>query len=130
MFFNVLKERCRVERLQLGETGRLQTALVLYMVIAWRINRLMRLGRTLPDLPADLLFEADEWRAAFILNKKKVPKAVPTANTVIRLIAQFGGFLGRKSDGEPGAKTLWLGMRDIAVFMQGLRHARELGEVG
>ena len=130
MFFNVLKEGCRVEQLQLGETGRLQTALALYMIIAWRINRLMRLGRTLPDLPADLLFEADEWRAAFILNKKKVPKAVPTANTVIRLIAQLGGFLGRKSDGEPGAKTLWLGMRDIAVFVQGLRYARDLGELG
>ena len=120
MFFNMLKEGCRVERLQLGDTGQLQMALALYMVIAWRINRLMRLGRNLPDLPADLLFEADEWRAAFILNKKKVPKTVPTANTVIRLIAQLGGFLARKSDGEPGAKTLWLGMRDIAVFVQGL----------
>jgi hypothetical protein len=45
-----------VERLQLADTDRLQTALALYMVIAWRINRLMRLGRTLPDLPADLVF--------------------------------------------------------------------------
>jgi len=117
MFFNVLKEGCRVEQLQLGETGRLQTALALYMIIAWRINRLMRLGRTLPHLPADLLFEADEWRAAFILNKKALPKAVPTANPVIRLIAQLGGFLGKKSGGESGAKTLWLGMRDNAVFV-------------
>ena len=57
LFFLVLKEGCRVERLQLADTDRLQTALALYMVIAWRINRLMRLGRTLPDLPADLLFE-------------------------------------------------------------------------
>jgi hypothetical protein len=40
------------------------------------------------------------------------------------------GFLGRKSDGEPGAKTLWMGMRNIAVFMQGSRYARELGELG
>jgi len=46
-------------------------------VIAWRINRLMRLGRTLPELPADMLVEADEWRVAFILNKKPIPKAVP-----------------------------------------------------
>lgn len=130
LFFLVLKEGCRVEQLQLSETDRLQTALALYMVIAWRINRLMRLGRTLPDLTADLLFEADEWRAAFVLNKKKVPQAVPTANTVIRLIAQLGGVLGRKSDGEPGAKTLWLGMRDIAVFVQGLRYGRETGEMG
>ena len=83
----------------------------------------MRLGRTLPDLPADLLFEADEWRAAFVPNKKKVPQAVPTANTVIRLIAQLGGLLGRKSDGEPGARPLWLGMRDVAVFVQRLQNS-------
>jgi hypothetical protein len=127
LFFLVLKEGCRLERLQLGNIQGLQTALALYMVIAWLINRLMRLGRALPDLPADLLFEDDEWRAAFILNKKAALKTVPALNTVIRLIAQLGGFLGRKSDGEPGAKTIWLGMRDVAVFVQGARFARENG---
>ena len=125
LFFLVLKEGCRVERLQLADTERLQTALALYMVIAWRINRLMRLGRTLPDLPADLLFKPDEWRAAFILNKKPVPKQTPTLNTLVRLIAQRGGFLGRKHDGEPGAKTIWLGMQEIAVFVEGARYARQ-----
>ncbi len=52
------------------------------------------------NVPADLLFGADEWRAAFILNKK----AVPTANTVIRLIAQFGGFLGEERWGSLGPR--------------------------
>ena len=109
----------------------LETALALYMVIAWRINRLMRLGRELPDLPADLMFETDEWRAAFILNKKPaVPKTVPPLNTIVRLIAQRGGFLGRKHDGEPGVKTIWrLGMQDIATFVEGARYAREFGEL-
>ena len=127
LFFLILKEGCQVERLQLADTGRLQTALALYMVIAWRINRLMRLGRTLPDLPADLVFEPDEWRAAFILNKKPVPKETPKLNTVVRLIAQRGGFLGRKGDGEPGARTIWLGLQEIAVFVEGARYARHLG---
>ena len=126
LFFLVLKEGCRVERLQLGDTERLQTALALYMVIAWRINRLMRLGRTLPDLPADLMFEPDEWRAAFVLNKKPPPKQMPTLNTVIRLLARRGGFLARKGDGEPGAKTIWLGLQEIAVFVEGARYARQL----
>jgi hypothetical protein len=103
LFFLVLKEGCRVERLQLADTRRLQSALALYMVIAWRINCLMRLGRTLPDLPADMLFEADEWRAAFILNKKPIPKAVPPLNTVLRLIAQRGGFLARRHPDAPSA---------------------------
>lgn len=129
LFFLVLKEGCRVERMQLGDSDRLQTALALYMVIAWRINRLMRLGRRLGDLPADLVFEADEWKAAFILNKKPVPKKMPEINTVIRLIAQRGGFLARKGDGEPGAKSIWLGLQEVAVFVEGLRYARQTATV-
>lgn len=126
LFFLVLKEGCRVERLQLGTSEKLQTMLALYMVIAWRINRLMRLGRTLPELPADLLFEADEWKAAFILNKRRPPEQVPQLNIVLRLVAQCGGFLARKSDGEPGAKTIWLGMQEVAAFVRGLQNMREM----
>ncbi len=119
-------EGCKVEQLQLEDIERLEVALALYMVIAWRINRLMRLSRTLPDMPADVVFEQDEWHAAFILNKKPIPKQIPTLNTVVRLIAQRGGFLGRKGDGEPGARTLWQGVREIAVFVDGLRYARSI----
>lgn len=124
MFFLILKEGCKVEQLQLEDVQRLEVALALYMVIAWRINRLMRLGRTLPEMPADVVFDVDEWHAAFILNKKPIPKQVPTLNTVIRLIAQRGGFLGRKHDGEPGACTLWRGLREVAIFVDGVRYAR------
>ena len=124
LFFLILKEGCRIEALQLGHVERIETALALYLVIAWRINRLMRLGRSLPELPAELLFERDEWQAAYILNKKPVPKKTPDLNSVVRLIARLGGFLCRKGDGEPGAKTLWLGLRDVAVFVEGARFAR------
>jgi hypothetical protein len=55
----------------------------------------------------------------------KVPRQVPPLREAIRLIAQLGGFLGRKGDGEPGAKTLWLGMRDIAVFIDGMQVVRQ-----
>ena len=124
LFFLILKEGCRIQALQLGHIERIETALALYLVVAWRINRLMRLGRSLPELPAGLLFEKDEWQAAYILNKKPVPKTAPQLNAVVRLIARLGGFLCRKGDGEPGAKTLWLGLRDIAVFVEGVRFAR------
>jgi hypothetical protein len=68
--FHVLKNGCRVEALQLSTIERIERALAVFMVVAWRIARLMRLGRTCPDLDAGLLFESDEWKAAFILNKK------------------------------------------------------------
>ena len=49
---------------------------------------------------------------------------MPLLNTVARLIAQRGGFLGRRHHGEPGAKTIWLGLQDIGVFVDGMRYMR------
>lgn len=124
MFFDIVKNACKVEELQLRTIGRLQTAIALFMVVAWRINRLMRLGRECPDLEASLVFEPEEWQAAYVLNKMKPPKSTPTINEVVRLIAKLGGFLGRKSDGEPGVKTLWRGLEQIASFSAGMEFAR------
>ena len=126
MFFHVLKNGCRIEALQLGSIEKMERALVLYMVVAWRIARLMRLGRACPDLNAQLMFEHDEWQAAFILNKKRPPDTPPTLNEVVRLVARLGGFLARTGDGEPGVKTIWLGMQRILDFATGVRFSREL----
>ena len=125
LFFHVLKNGCRVEALQLSTVERLERALALFMVVAWRIARLMRLGRTSPDLDAALLFEQDEWQAAYILNRRKVPNIPPKLNEVVRLVAMLGGFLARKGDGEPGVKTLWLGLQRVVDFAAGIRFARE-----
>ena len=124
MFFNVLKNACRVEALQLSQMERVEKALVLYMVVSWRIARLMRVGRTCPELDASLFFAADEIHGAHVLCKKARPKKPPTLNQMIRMVASLGGFLGRKSDGEPGAKTLWIGMQrvmDAVLTIQILR---------
>ncbi len=125
LLFLVLKEGCRVEALQLSTMERVERALALFLVVAWRVARLMRLGRTLPDLEAELLFEADEWHAAYILAEKPVPKTTPTLNEVLRTVAGLGGFLGRKGDREPGVKTIWLGLQRVMDFAAGIRHARE-----
>lgn len=127
LFFHILKNGCKVEALQLSSMERVEKALALYAVIAWRINRLMRLGRLCPDLKADLLLEKEEWQAAYILNKKKPPKETPALNEVLRMIAKLGGFIGRKRDGEPGAKTLWLGLQRVMDFAEGVHFTRENG---
>lgn len=129
LFFLVLKEGCRVEALQLSTLERIERALALFMVVAWRIARLMRLGRTVPDLDAALLLETEEWQAAYILAKKPLPKQAPRLNEVLRLIARLGGFLGRKGDGEPGVKTIWLGLQRVMDFAAGIKFAREAQEL-
>ncbi len=32
---------------------------------------------------------------------------------MLRMVAELGGFLGRKGDGEPGAQTLWRGLQRL-----------------
>ena len=125
MFFHVFKTGCKVEALQLASLARIERALAVFMVVSWRIARLMRLGRTCPDLPAALMFEPDEVAAAYTLNKLSRPKAEPRLNEVIRLVARLGGFLARKGDGEPGVKTLWIGLQRVMDFAAGVRFMRE-----
>ncbi|NRO99609.1 transposase [Paraburkholderia sp. NMBU_R16] len=57
ILFNVLKNGCQVEELQLGTIERLERALALFLVVAWRVTYLMRLGRSCPDLDARLFFD-------------------------------------------------------------------------
>lgn len=129
LLFLVLKEGCRVEALHLATMERIERALALFLVVAWRIARLMRLGRAVPDLDAALLLAPEERQAAYILAKKPLPKQPPRLHAVLRLIAQLGGFLGRKGDGEPGVKTIWLGLQRVMDFAAGIKFAREAHEV-
>lgn len=46
LFFLVLKQGCRVEALQLSTIQRIEKALALFMIVAWRVARLMRQGCT------------------------------------------------------------------------------------
>ncbi len=123
ILFNVLKNGCRVEALQLGAIERLERALAMFLVVAWRIGYLMRKGRACPDLDAELFFDPDEIRGAYLLTGLKQP-ARPKLNEVLRLIARLGGFLARKGDGEPGAKAIWLGLKEVHVAAKTLRALR------
>ena len=85
----------------------------------------MRLGRTCPELDAELLFDREEWQTAYILMKRPIPEKPPRLNEVIRLVAMVGGFLGRKGDGEPGVKTIWQGLQQVMSGAQVLRWTRQ-----
>ncbi len=121
---DVLKNACRVEALQLGAIERIERALALYLVVAWCIAHLMRLGRTCPDLDALLFFDPDEIRMAYLL-RDNLPPAAPRLNEALRQIARMAGFLARKGDGEPGVKTIWLGLKDVHVAVKAMRALRK-----
>lgn len=125
VFFHILKNGCKVEALQLSTMPRIELALALYLISAWRIGYLMRLGRSCPEIECEVVFAREEWQAAWIVARKPLPETPPTLNEVIRVIASFGGFLGRKGDGDPGAKTLWIGLQRVMDFALGIQFFRE-----
>ncbi len=110
----------------MASMGRLERALGLFVVVAGRIARLMPLGGTCYELVAAMLFEPDQWRAAIILNRKEPPATPLGLNEVIRLVATLGGFLALKGDGEPGVKTIRLGLQRVMDFAAGIRYVREI----
>ena len=128
VFFRVLKSGCEVEELQLERTERLEAALGVYLIVAWRVLFLMRLGRTCPDLSCEVVFTPEEWQTVYMVAKRKPPPKQPlTLNQMIRLVATFGGFLGRKGDDEPGPKSLWIGLQRMRDFVAGALWARPQG---
>ena len=122
IFFKVLKSGCKIEELQLERITRLEPALAFYMMVAWRVLYLTMLGRACPELPCDVVFGEEEWKAAYIVCKKQPPpEEPPTLDFMIRIVAGFGGFLNRKHDGFPGPKTIWIGIqrcRDFALAIE------------
>lgn len=126
MLFDVLKVGCEVEKLQLNHKDRIEKALVLYLIVAWRVAYMMRLGRECPTLSAELVFDTLEWKAAYGLNDQSIPDLPPTLNEVIRQLAMLGGFLARKSDGEPGAKSIWRGFQRLQDCIYGFHLSQKL----
>jgi hypothetical protein len=113
----VLKSGCRIEDLQLEHASRIERALALYNVVAWRLLRLTYWARAKPEQPCTVALAEDEWKALWLIGAAKpLPKQVPKLSEAVRLIAKLGGFQGRKGDGEPGVQSLWWGFRRLMDF--------------
>lgn len=117
IYHKTLKSGCKIEERQLGHAERIEACLAIDMVIAWRIYHLTKLGRELPDMPCTVFFEESEWKALVAYKTKNpiAPAEPPSLREAILMVASLGGFLGRKGDGEPGTKTLWLGLQELDI---------------
>jgi len=115
VYHRTLKSGCQIEQRQLGSADRIEACLAIDLVVAWRVFHLAKLGRQTPDLPCTVFFEEAEWKALtmFVDKTPKPPDQPPNLHTAMRMVASLGGFLGRKSDGDPGTKSLWLGLQRL-----------------
>ena len=122
IYFRILKSGCKVEESQLERAERFEPYLALCMIVSWRIMYVLMLGRECPELPCDVAFDDDEWRSVYAAVKQEPPPAEPPSmKTMVGLIASLGGWLGRKCDGEPGPKAMWVGLQRMTDLALGWR---------
>jgi hypothetical protein len=98
-YHKCLKTGCSVEARQYRTGDRLAPIIGLLSVVAVRLLQLKMVARQEPERPAARVVPTN-WLAA-LPHLLKRPKPVVTVRDFFRGLASLGGFLGRKSDGEP-----------------------------
>lgn len=122
-YHKALKTGTGIEDSQLDKAQRIGALLGILAVVAVRLLSRKLLATTRPHEAVDRgevgaevleLLEATFGR----------PAEGWTNRTVLRCVARLGGFIGRKSDGEPGWITIWRGWQRLIPMVQGYNLAR------
>ena len=118
-----LKTGCRVESRQLETSARLEALTGILSATAVRLLQLRGLARSEPTRPASDCLPASYVEALRGVQRVR-PAAAWTIRDFVRALARLGGFLGRKSDGEPGWQTIWEGWGRLNWILRGYDLAR------
>lgn len=117
-FHKALKTGCRLEERQYETAKRLEAVTGVLSVLAVRLVQLKMLARNEPQRPAEQVVPR-KWIHMLRSLRKRPPKAPWSVRDFYRELAKLGGFLGRKSDGEPGWMTLWHGFEKLHLCLRG-----------
>ncbi len=120
VLFRVLKSGCRVEERRFEHIDRMLPCAALYLIVAWRVLMICRLGRSSPDLDCEALFDPAEWKSVWmVVQQTRPPEKPPTLAVMLPMIAQLGGYVNRPNrEDPPGPQTIWLGLQrmyDLAL---------------
>jgi Transposase DNA-binding/Transposase Tn5 dimerisation domain len=125
-YHKCLKTGCRVEERQLEEAGRLEAIIGVLAVVAVRLLQLKEQAKVNPDIPAVRIVPDNYVRTLeAYLGRSKL-----TVREFWRETARLGGFLGRKSDGDPGWLTLWRGWQHLEILTHGVDLAKLIKSSG
>jgi len=120
IFFKTLKSGCGVEELRFEKMDRLLPCLAVYLIVAWRVLLLCRLGRDKTETSCEIVFDAAEWKSTYRVMhpKKKLPTSPPTLYAMLRMVGELGGWVASPNREDlPGPQTVWIGLqrvRDLA----------------
>lgn len=119
-YHKALKTGAGAEESQLMQARSLMALIGILAVIAVRLLNLKLLVQSRPDerIECDGI---DPLALQLLAKTRGRPKGGWTNKTVLIAIASLGGFLGRKSDGNPGWLMIWQGWYRLTIMLQGIR---------
>jgi hypothetical protein len=116
-YHKCLKTGCGIEHRHLNHRDKLLALLGVLSIVA---VLLLQLKAPSPNFkPPDETIQLVK-----LITKAKEDLSEPAA--LLRRIAMFGGFLGRKGDGEPGWQTIWDGWMRIQDILWGIELASQM----
>lgn len=116
-YHKCLKTGCRAEFRQYETADRLAAVVGLLSVVAVRLLQLKMIARKTPEAPAEKV--VPKWWLSALRAVTQHRKPINTVGEFLRRLAMFGGFLGRKSDGQPGWQTIWGGLEKLLLCIRG-----------
>lgn len=122
-YHKCLKTGCAIESRQLTTADALERLLGFLAIVAVRLLQLRTLARTDPALPAETVVPSSMIR--ILQARLHLPSSALSLAEFWHSLARLGGFIGRKSDGNPGWQTLWRGWFRLQDFCWGASLAVE-----
>ena len=114
----ILKSGCKAEYLGHRTGQRIERAVTIKAVIAWRLAAMTLLGRETPEMPAEALFTQVQIRVLrhFAARRRLAPPG--NLGLAVRTMAILGGYLYRKNAPPPGHQTIWSGWTRLTIMAE------------
>jgi hypothetical protein len=119
-----LKTGCQIEQRHLQDYEGLRTLLGLLSPVAVRLMQLRAVARQTPERSARQVLPTEVVQV--VAHLAQLPAETMSTQQCWHTIARYGGYLGRKSDGPPGWKTLWRGWLYVHTLLEGVHLASQL----
>lgn len=110
-----VKTGFRIEDNQLKQASRILALFGMIAVIATQLLAIREHCRVFPTTPVEEKIPK-RW---ITLVERYLRVKIKTVRDFWRALARMGGFIGRKSDGEPGWQTIWKGYKKLQDMLLG-----------
>lgn len=122
VYHAIEKNGCREEERRFETAERLEAAVAILAVVAVRVLQLRLALKVEPTSPAAQVATAAEIRVVRGLQKKAGRPGSPlSVRQFVQAVARLGGYLGRKTDGDPGVRALWRGYQRLQDMVAGFQ---------